>query len=102
MASATLTEREIKGAKPKASKYELTDSTRERGAGRLVVRVSTTGSKEFAFKYQIDGKRQYIALGRYPSLSLTEARDKTKPLAGMIKEGIDPKAELAKEKARRC
>ncbi|TCN87870.1 tyrosine-type recombinase/integrase [Shewanella fodinae] len=99
MAGAPLTEREIKGAKPKANKYELTDSTRERGAGRLVVRVSTTGAKEFAFKYQFEGKRQYIALGRYPSFSLTQARDKAQPLAGMIKDGIDPKVELAKEKA---
>lgn len=99
MAGATLTEREIKGAKPKASKYELTDSTRERGAGRLVVRVSTTGAKEFAFKYQIDGKRQYISLGRYPSVSLAEAREQVQPLAGMIKNDIDPKATLAKAEA---
>lgn len=99
MAGATLTEREIKGAKPKASKYELTDSTRERGAGRLVVRVSTTGAKEFAFKYQIDGKRQYISLGRYPSVSLAEAREQVQPLAGMIKNSIDPKATLAKAEA---
>lgn len=101
MAGATLTEREIRGAKPRANKYELTDSTRERGAGRLVVRVSTTGAKEFAFKYQMDGKRQYISLGRYPSISLADAREKIVPLAGMIKEGIDPKVEQAKDKAEK-
>lgn len=97
MAGSTLTDREIKGAKPKANKYELTDSTRERGAGRLVVRVSTTGAKEFAFKYLFEGKRQYISLGRYPSLSLVDARDLILPLAGMVKNGIDPKAEIEKE-----
>ena len=46
-----LTDNEIKGAKPRISsngnplKYELVDSTRERGVGRLVVRITDVGSR---------------------------------------------------------
>jgi len=97
-----LTEKEIKAAKPRLSpsgtpvKYELIDSTRERGVGRLVVRVSASGSKEFAYKYKVAGKVSYIQLGRFPSLTLSNAREAIKPLINILKEGKDPKAELQK------
>tara|TARA_R110001583_G_scaffold100539_1_gene246570 strand:+ start:519 stop:1808 length:1290 start_codon:yes stop_codon:yes gene_type:complete len=95
-----LTDNEIKGAKPRISsngnplKYELVDSTRERGVGRLVVRITVVGSREFAYKYKIGSKRVYIQLGRYPSMSLVDARDAIKPLIKMLKEGLNPKDEL--------
>lgn len=95
-----LTDKEIRGAKVKLSstgkamKYELVDSTRERGVGRLVVRVSTSGSKEFAYKYKIDGKVSYIQIGRYPSLSLADARERIYPFINDLKNGLNPKREL--------
>ncbi|MGR5306175.1 tyrosine-type recombinase/integrase [Vibrio mediterranei] len=103
----TLTEREIRSAKPRLSpsgkpvKYELTDSTRERGVGRLVVRVSASGSKEFAYKYKVAGKVSYIQLGRFPALTLSQAREAIKPLINILKEGKDPKAERQNEQRQR-
>lgn len=102
-----LTEKEIRSAKPrlspsgKAIKYELTDSTRERGVGRLVVRVSASGSKEFAYKYKVAGKVSYIQLGRFPAFTLSQAREAIKPLINILKEGNDPKVERQKEQRRR-
>ena len=90
--------KDIESAKPKASKYELVDSTRERGVGRLVLRVSPTGSKEFSYKYQFDGRRHYISLGKFPSMSLAAARDRIQPLIALIREGVDPKVELSRQK----
>lgn len=100
MTTKALTEREVKGAQPKANKYELIDSSRERGAGRLVIAVYPSGAKVFAFKYQLDSKRQYVQLGRYPSMSLASAREIAQPLAGMVKQGIDPKVEIEKAKTK--
>jgi hypothetical protein len=100
MTNKALTEREVKGAQPKANKYELIDSSRERGAGRLVIAVYPSGSKVFAFKYQLGSKRQYVQLGRYPSMSLASAREVAQPLAGMVKQGIDPKVEIEKTKIK--
>lgn len=95
-----LTDKEIKGAKVRLSstgkpmKYELVDSTRERGVGRLVVRINTAGSKEFAYKYKKDGKVSYIQIGRYPALSLADARERIHPLIDHLRNGLDPKREL--------
>lgn len=101
-----LTDRAIRSAKVKISsngnpiKYELTDSTGERGVGRLVVRVSQSGTKEFAYKYKVKGKVSYIQLGRYPSLSLHEAREAITPHIKFLREGKDPKKELEETKSK--
>lgn len=79
----------------------MTDSTRERGVGRLVVRVSAAGSKEFAYKYKVAGKVSFIQLGRFPALTLSKAREAIKPLINILKEGKDPKAERQKELRQR-
>jgi len=102
-----LTDKEIRSAKPRLSssgkpiKYELIDSTRERGVGRLVVRISTSGSKEFAYKYKVAGKVSYVQLGRFPSLTLSNARQALKPLINILKEGNDPKTERLREQKER-
>ncbi len=90
--------KDIESAKPKTAKYELVDSTRERGVGRLVLRVSPTGSKEFSYKYQFNGKRHYISLGKFPSLSLAVARDRIQPLIVLLREGKNPKLEISRNK----
>jgi len=100
-----LTAKEIKDAKPKLNsngkliKCELVDSTRDRGVGRLIVKVLPSGAKSFAYKYKVGGKRHYISLGRYPALSLADARNAIIPFINMRTAGLDPKKELAKEKA---
>jgi integrase len=102
-----LTEKEIKGAKPKLSssgtavKYELVDSTHERGVGRLVVRVSVAGSKEFVYKYKVAGKVSYVQLGRFPAMTLANARESIKPLINLLIDGLDPKTELKRQKLQR-
>ena len=98
-----LTAQEIQSAKPKANKYELVDSaTRAKGAGRLVVRVTPSGTKEFAYKYTFEGARRYISIGNFPATSLAVAREKIIPLTNQVKQGIDPKKALAKEKEQKA
>ncbi|MGL6160439.1 tyrosine-type recombinase/integrase [Microbulbifer sp.] len=92
-----LTDRQVLAAKPRASKYELTDDTRERGVGRLVVRVHPSGAKSFEYKYAWEGRRKYIQIGRHPSMRLADAREAIRPLAAQVKAGIDPKEELERE-----
>jgi len=99
-----LTAKEIKDAKPKLNssgklvKYELVDSTRERGVGRLIVKVLPSGAKEFAYKYKVKGERHYISLGRYPVISLAAARKAIIPHINNLTDGLDPKTELAKKR----
>ncbi len=95
-----LTDKQISGAKPKKSKYELVDSTRQRGVGRLVVRITPTGKKEFAFKYQLNSNRRYMSIGTYPNNSLSDARALIVPLSKMLRDGKDPKEEIKSQKRK--
>lgn len=95
-----LTDQQIRSAKPRKSaqgkpiKYELIDSTRQRGVGRLVVKISTSGAKCFAYKYKFAKKWKYIQLGKFPALSLSDARQAIIPFINMLNRGEDPKIEL--------
>jgi hypothetical protein len=65
-----LTEKEVKEAKPRNSRYLLHD-----GDG-LVLEVMTSGSKIWRFRDQRGGREIKITLGKYPYLSLQDAREK--------------------------
>ncbi len=65
---ANLTDRQILGAQPKEKRYTLND-----GDG-LTVRVLPSGVKSFVLRICANGKVSDITLGRYPSLSLKQAR----------------------------
>lgn len=54
----------IKGLKPKAAPYKITENAR-RGEGRLIVRVQPSGIKEFFYRYRTGGLDRTVALGRY-------------------------------------
>jgi hypothetical protein len=60
------------------------------GQGRLGVKVEPSGQRVFYYRYFWQGKRQFILLGRFPELSLAQARQQCKEHAGLLKEGKDP------------
>ena len=58
----------------------------------------TPGSKSFIVEKRIDGKNRRITLGRYPGITVEQARKEAQILLGQIATGSDPIAE--KEVAR--
>jgi hypothetical protein len=82
-----LTEQEIEAATPREKDYNLGD-----GDG-LSLKVKPIGSKLWRFSYYhpITRKRQNLALGKYPDLSLVKAREKVVELRRVLANGIDPK-----------
>lgn len=66
----TLTVKQIENAKPKAKPYKLSD-----GRG-LYLFITKTGVKSWRANYTENGKQKTIIYGRYPALSLSEARIK--------------------------
>jgi len=54
------------------------------------VRVSSSGAKSFVLVYRNGGKARRMTLGRYPMLTLAEARDKANAAMRQIEQGIDP------------
>jgi integrase len=83
-----LTNTEIKAAKAKEKEYNLAD-----GAG-LQLRVKPNGSKLWLFNYQrpFTKKRANLSLGKYPALSLADAREKSASARSLLVKNIDPKA----------
>jgi Phage integrase central domain/Arm DNA-binding domain len=70
--------------------------------GGLYLRVSTTGSKAWVFRFQLDGKRRDMGLGPYPDISLAEARRRATEHRNQRRDGIDPlEAKAAQRQAQR-
>ena len=88
-----LTDRTIRDAKPKANVYRLRDANVVcRGFGAT---IAPSGAKTFFLSYTSpeDGKRKQVAIGRFPNVSLKEARLRAGQLREMVNSGKDPAAE---------
>lgn len=69
----------------------------ERG---LYIEVHPSGSKLWRFKYRFLGKDKRLALGRYPEVSLAEARERREAFRRQIRDGVDPIAERKRQRVR--
>jgi len=81
-----LTEAAIKQAKPKDKPYKLAD-----GNG-MYLELMPTGAKYWRFKYRYGGKEKRLALGVYPTVTLSAAREKTRMAKLELASGVDPSA----------
>jgi len=63
--------------------------TYEDGNGLRLV-ISKTGRKSWVFRYQLNGKRREMGLGKYPARSLENARNDAEDARRKISAGIDP------------
>ena len=88
----TLTEIAIKNAKPGNKRRTIFD-----GGGLFIV-VEPTGGKLWRFQYRFDGKRKLLALGKYPDVSLQEARKRHSEARERLAQGIDPSVARKVEK----
>lgn len=62
----------------------------------LHFKMTKNGTASFILRYQLHGKRTTIAVGRYPLVSLKEARQKAIELQQKLANGIDPAMERRK------
>ena len=86
-----LTNLEINAAKAKAKQYSLAD-----GDG-LNLRVAPTGTKTWLFNYYrpFTKKRANLSFGKYPDVTLGEARDLRANARSLLAKGIDPQTSKA-------
>ncbi|MDR0965473.1 MAG: integrase arm-type DNA-binding domain-containing protein [Myxococcales bacterium] len=90
-----LTDAAIRNKKPKARPFNLTD-----GDG-LFLYVQPGGAKYWRFAFYHLGKRKTLALGVYPDVSLTRARELTAEARAHVAAGRDPCALKKAAKAAR-
>lgn len=83
------TENTIKGLKAKEASYRIAEKGSDKGFG---IKVTPAGAKTFFLQYAANGKRRFLNLGRYPSITLSEARENCRKQRAIIDGGIDPQA----------
>lgn len=82
-----ITDAKIKGLKPNAKRYMVTD-----GNG-LSLDVLPSGKMSWLYRYWFNGRQERVTLGQYPAVSLKEAREKRDKLATAAREGKSPAAD---------
>jgi len=81
-----LTDISIRAAKPGLNPIKLSD---EKG---LFVLVQPSGGKLWRLKYRFGGKEKKLGLGRYPDVSLRDARKRRDEARHLLAQGVDPGA----------
>ncbi len=73
-----------RNAKPKEKPYKLSDG------GGLYLLINTDGAKYWRMDYRYGGVRKTLAFGRYPQISLAQARERRSAARKLLDEGTDP------------
>lgn len=82
----------VKGAKPKDKTYKLSD-----GKG-LNLEVRPNGSKYWRLSYRYQQKQKTLALGVYPVVSLSKARELSLEAKQLLQQNIDPAVDKRRKK----
>ena len=89
-----LTDVAIRNAKPGIKPYKLGDSL------GMYLLVQPTGGKLWRLKYRVDGREKKLGIGRYPEVSLADARKCRDEAREQIAVGKDPSREKQRNKTR--
>lgn len=87
-----LTDTTIRNAKPRDRDYKLADG------GGLYLLVTAAGGRLWRLKYRADGIERKLALGKYPEVSLADARKARDTARAKASAGKDPAAEKRRER----
>jgi len=90
-----LSDAKIRNAKPKGKDYKLADG------GGLYLLVTPTGGKLWRLKYMYGGKEKLLAMGTYPVVGLSEARQRRDDAKRLLENGVDPSLNRKAIKAAR-
>lgn len=61
--------------------------------GGLYLQIAPGGAKSWLYRYQLNGRRRWMGLGPYPTVSASKARADRDELRKQVKAGIDPLAD---------
>lgn len=87
-----LTDTVIRRAKRKEKPYRLSDS------GGMYLWLTPAGGKLWRWAYVFEGKEKLMALGKYPDVSLSMARERHADARRLLASGVDP---MAQRKAKK-
>ena len=82
----SLTDTRIRNAKPQETAYKLSDG------GGMYLLVKPDGARYWRLDYRFAGKRRTLALGVYPTVTLSNARACREDARASLATGMDPSA----------
>ncbi|HHB1472422.1 TPA: tyrosine-type recombinase/integrase [Yersinia enterocolitica] len=91
----SLIDAKIRTLKPSDKPFKVSDSH------GLYLLVKPGGSRHWYLKYRISGKESRIALGAYPAISLSDARQQREGIRKMLALNINPVQQRAAERGSR-
>lgn len=95
LASVNLTKSLVESLEARDQNYYVSDF-RVRG---LCLQVARGGTKSFVLRYRVLGASRTWTLGRFPNLSVDQARKEAEEALGRIRKGADPSQERRIRKA---
>jgi integrase len=87
-----LTDTEVRKTKPGDKPYRLSD------ANSLFLWVTPAGGKLWRWAYEFEGREKLMSIGKYPLVTLAEARVRRDEARKMLANGIDPMEKRKQEK----
>ena len=87
-----LSDAKIRNATPKQNSYRLND-----GEGLFLI-VRPSGGKHWQFRYRFLNKEKTLSLGKYPLVTLLEARERKSDSLRLIADGTDPSNQRKRDK----
>lgn len=84
----------IKNLKAESNWYEKTESS------GLAIRVMPSGNKSWIYRFSLNSKRFKMTLGKYPALSLKQAREHLLIAQSLKEQGINPIEHTKQEKLK--
>ena len=91
-----LTDAKIRALKAKDKPYKVGDFD------GLYITVTPSGSRLWHLKYRIAGREKRLSFGRYPDVSLAEARGRKQEARSCLAQGVDPgEVKQARKRAER-
>ena len=87
-----LSDTKLRTLKPKDKPFKLADYD------GLYIYVIPTGGRSWRFDYRFQGKRYTQTLGKYPDVSLADARSRLRDARSVLASGKNPHQEKQKEK----
>ncbi|WP_395697101.1 tyrosine-type recombinase/integrase [Methylocella sp.] len=90
-----LTDIVVRNAKPRERDYKLADG------GGLYLLVTRAGGRLWRMKYRADGVERKLSFGKYPDVTLADARKARDRARTMVSGGQDPAAAKRRERVAR-
>jgi hypothetical protein len=90
-----MTDAQCRAAKPRESIYRLNDYKGQ------YLEIKPNGIKAWRYRFKLNDKSSWFALGDYPSVTLGEARGKCEAARKLVKEGINPVQNRQLERIKR-